>query len=89
MARQGTAVVAPGAERSCFAAMDQMTRAGEERVLQREAMMGRATLQQALCGLWTARVVGVCAVRTIFSCEFVSNTTIRKKYEPADPRHYQ
>ena len=39
MARQGTAVVAPGAERSCFAAMDQMTRAGEERVQQREAMM--------------------------------------------------
>ena len=39
MARQGTAVVARGAERSCFAAMDQMTRAGEERVLQREAMM--------------------------------------------------
>ena len=39
MARQGTAVVVREAERSCFAAMDQMTRAGEERVLQREAMM--------------------------------------------------
>ena len=53
MARQGTAVVAPGAERSCFAAMDQMTRAGEERVLQREAMM---ILCVCVCVCWCTRV---------------------------------